>query len=1375
MAFDTSTRARLARFVAEVRDLLAEEFTDKLRLLYGISPSGETAPVETLPDLDEPQRATAQLLRDRLAHLIAANPSGRNAAAAAVARLTREQAFTILNRLAAVRLAEKRGLVAPSLAQGYESAGFRQFLQVAGTALGETFHRYRRYLFCLFDELAVDLGVLFDRRSPSGLLFPREPALLKLLEKINAPDLDQLWAEDETIGWIYQYWNDPAERKRMREESAAPRNSRELAVRNQFFTPRYVVEFLTDNTLGRIWYEMTRGNTRLKDQCRYLVRRPNERFLKPGEQPPSPPSEGEEGRREVGAAPSQEDLLKQPVHIPHRPLKDPRAILMLDPACGSMHFGLYAFDLFQVIYEEAWDIAKSGAIPAGADASFAPFVAFVSSFPSREAFLREVPRLIIEHDVHGIDIDPRCAQIAALSLWLRAHRAWKDQKISATDRPRITRSNIVCAEPMPGEKHLLKGFVEEEFSEQKRPIFLRLLETIFEKMQLAGEAGSLLKIEEEIRTALDNAKQEWQKLQQRPSELFPTAELNRATRKPEFDLTPHLQQITGDFWENAETRLLDALRAYAEQAESGAAFQRRLFAEDAARGFALIDVCRKRYDIALMNPPFGEPTEDIEPYLAKHYTRTKNNLYCAFLQRQLELCPRGLVGLISARTFVMYRDFENFRRDLLLGSSRILTFADLGWEVLDGAQVETAAFALVRNNPTDDKPTTPLGPFFRLLDTPVEDKGASLLRACSDPNEGKQYLVTTGHFFALPGAPLAYWASQRLVEVFSKSATFQPSLAYCGRGAAAHVFFFRLAWEIPIANSTAENWKRLAHGGEYSPFFRENSVFIDWEDNGRKVKEYILKQYPYLNGNFGWAIQDEDKYGLVGLTSGKRNERFNVQLMPAGHIFTNEGQGFIPNDTKDVWFALGYLNSSLVSYFLALTSGLQKTWVYIRPVPVVALAPETRTIVETAAEQSFRIKQRWSAGAEESALFVTVWPLINGSHESLPAMAKKLIAAHSADSAALNHHREELSAAIISAIKPTSEDKAEIAEDFKRHPADLAFPTWRDCDAPTIEHDLALRLTSYLVGIAFGRWDIRYAQGQKTATLPPPFAQLPACPLGQLQNHNGLPVRQQDLPAGYPIKTIPWNGILLDHEGHELDLPARIRQGIELIWGADADTAENEICKTLAVKSIRDYLRKPSGFFADHLRNYSKNRRQAPIYLPLSTPSGSYTVWLYYHRLTDQTLHSVLADFVDLRIKDLDRTLTTLREQGKGGSKAAELQDLLDELKQFHAEIERVIKLPWKPDLNDGVLITACPLWKLFRLPKWRKDLEACWNDLEAGEHDWAHLAYSIWPDRVREKCRTDRSLAVAHSLEPLCQASAPAPKAKRGRKKQADLQGLEE
>jgi len=117
------------------------------------------------------------------------------------------------------------------------------------------------------------------------------------------------------------------------------------------------------------------------------------------------------------------------------------------------------------------------------------------------------------------------------------------------------------------------------------------------------------------------------------------------------------------------------------------------------------------------------------------------------------------------------------------------------------------------------------------------------------------------------------------------------------------------------------------------------------------------------------------------------------------------------------------------------------------------------------------------------------------------------------------------------------------------------------------------------------------------------------------------------------------------------------------------------------------------------------------------------------------------------------------------------MQEFLDELKDLHDEIEEIIKLPWKPNLNDGVLITAAPLWKLFRLPKWQKDLKACWEKFQKGEYDWAHLALSIWPDRVKKACEKDRSIAIAHDLEHLCKIEPPKPKT--GRKKKAEVEEI--
>src|SRR5262249_23316566 len=153
-----------------------------------------------------------------------------------------EISFTALNRLAALRLCEERGLVVECVRKGTASDGFRLFERVSGEALSTRYETYRVFLECIFDELALDLGV-FDRSTPQSAVFPGERCLSDVLAEMNKSDVATLWSADETIGWIYQYFNPRHERDAMREASRSPRSSRELAVRNQFFTPRYVVEY----------------------------------------------------------------------------------------------------------------------------------------------------------------------------------------------------------------------------------------------------------------------------------------------------------------------------------------------------------------------------------------------------------------------------------------------------------------------------------------------------------------------------------------------------------------------------------------------------------------------------------------------------------------------------------------------------------------------------------------------------------------------------------------------------------------------------------------------------------------------------------------------------------------------------------------------------------------------------------------------------------------------------------------------------------------------------------------------------------------------------------------------------------------------------
>jgi hypothetical protein len=151
---------------------------------------------------------------------------------------------------------------------------------------------------------------------------------------------------------------------------------------------------------------------------------------------------------------AQEERLRAPVFIPYRAPKDPREIKILDPACGSGHFLLYCFNLLQAIYEEAYEDEHLGE-------------GLREEYSDRDEFLRAVPALILRHNLHGIDIDVRATQIAALALWLRAQRAYRELELRDDERPRITRSNIVCAEPMPGEHEML-----EEFARSLEPAVL---------------------------------------------------------------------------------------------------------------------------------------------------------------------------------------------------------------------------------------------------------------------------------------------------------------------------------------------------------------------------------------------------------------------------------------------------------------------------------------------------------------------------------------------------------------------------------------------------------------------------------------------------------------------------------------------------------------------------------------------------------------------------------------------------------------------------------------------------------------------------------------------------------------------------------------
>ena len=463
-----------------------------------------------------------------------------------------------------------------------------------------------------------------------------------MLEQINHHEIEHLWAEDETIGWIYQYYNSQEERKKMRKESQAPRTSRELAVRNQFFTPRYVVEFLVDNTLGRLWFDATAGKTNLYERCQYLLVKPKELEATRSSPPPTT-------------------------------IRDPRTLKLLDPACGSMHFGLYAFDLFLEIYREAWaweqehgpgslDLTlQSETFRQEANHSHGELKPLAQAYASESDYLRDVPRLIIEHNIYGVDIDPRAAQIATLALWLRAQRAWHEAGSKAQDRPAIARGHVLAAVAPPAEQDL-----RERFAAQLDTLDAELFTQTLQLLKGIPEQGVLLQVEQE---------------------------LPRLVRQVFGEHGGLFKEVDEQTWQKAEERLRAALTEFAEAGQGH--FQNRLYAQDALQGLRVIDLCREVFDVVVMNPPFGALAANTKKELSKAYPNSKNDLLAIMVERGLELLRTGgFIGAISSRTCFFLSSFQKWRELVLLGTARPDVMADLGYGVMDDAMVEAAAYVL---------------------------------------------------------------------------------------------------------------------------------------------------------------------------------------------------------------------------------------------------------------------------------------------------------------------------------------------------------------------------------------------------------------------------------------------------------------------------------------------------------------------------------------------------------------------------------------------------------------------------------------------------------------------------------------------------------
>ncbi len=1373
---DQATRNKLRAVVTQCRRLLEDAVSQELQGKFGVyTAKKDEVQVDDdarMSHLTDEERAARKDILDHFAHIKARGFKPKEA----LEQLVREIAYTHLNRLCAYKMMEARQVYVgdqkfrEAVSRGVNSNGVKFYLADHPDderlyTTGNQELAYRHFLDWLGGLLSEEIGVLFSPHDPANRLYPPQRVLDEVLDLVNDEALAGIWEQDETIGWIYQYFTPKELRDQARKESRVPRDSYELAFRNQFFTPRYVVEFLTDNTLGRIWYEMRKGDTKLKDQCRYMVRRQTEVFLKGGEQPPK---HAVETKNDL----SQAELLKLPVYISHRPKKDPRELKILDPACGSGHFLLYCFDLLLTIYEEAYTDPELGP-------------ALQRDYPTLEALHRDVPRLILARNLHGIDIDLRASQIAALALWLRCQRAYQEMG-RKKDRPAITRSNFVCAEPMPGEQSMLKEFVG-----QLEPKLLgQLVEVIFDKMKLAGEAGSLLRIEADIREVVAGAKRQW---------LAGPVPIQRSLFD---DDRPVAQQQRFDFsgitdaqfFEQAEAKVVETLRDYAERAQNGQQLQRKLFAEDAVRGFAFVDLCHQQFDVVLMNPPFGEVALGSRQYLYNAYHYATQDIFAAFVDRGIDLLVAdGCLGAITSRLAFFLELLEGWRQAFFGESTTLTAMADLGYGVLDAALVEAAAYTITKRTHSFDR----LATFINLLAS--SDKADALLEIsqsiCVGSPLNNVHMVSPKSFKDVPGTRASYWVSDFWRGLFRNHSTLQSHYGFphVGLQTGDDSVFLRLQWEVPTAGLIGKEprWVSFAKGGEYSPFYGDYHLLFEWTQRGLARRQ-----------------SNSESYFRPGVTYTQRTtSNLSFRLLPAGCIFSPNGVTVVPAEKEGVLDCCIVLNTRMAQFLVEMCVGSGDA-VHsgsaarnygpriVARIPIPDFEPEQKHFLRRVCADIWQSFREQNSVVETDRYFLTPFAL-SGIDGTLTEMAKtewceydrraiKIIGLQYDAETVVNDllgicgdylaelervcgaHPQNLPQTepadiqrnrIIAAYEQNTDD---LIDEYVRHEGasrnvtKKAYVADRQIELiatfcgvhPRIvvqerqkcnvglkikARSFASRVISYAVGIAYGVWDVRQASAARVYLQPlDALAVIPPCQPGRLLNEKGLPAEAP--PEGYVLR-VSRDGILVDDSEHADDIIRRLREVFEVIWKGRSEEIEKEACSILAMNDLRTYFRRPSkgGFWDEHISRYSKSRRSAPIYWLLQSSKKNYALWLYYHRLDKDLLFKALVNYVEPKIRLEDSRLETLRTQkaaagGSGrdakrlGKEVERLEEFLSELRDFEDKLRRVANLHLVPDLNDGVVLNIAPLWELV---PW-KEAKNYWDELLDGGYEWSSIAKQL-------------------------------------------------
>jgi len=780
---------------------------------------------------------------------------------------TRECAYTWANRLLALRCMESRGLIDEVIIQketyGNRSLKHNRLARMNPELCAGEDGGLFETLFREFNERSHELPMLFDPGSPMVSVRPLVADLKKCIGLLSGIEkaisaesaVDNVFNAPDSIGWAYQYWNTEEKDRIFARTSGKWFDGKkhkiagkDIIPATQLYTEPYMVKFLVQNSLGATWM-MMHPESNLCEKWEYYV-------------------------KDADRNPSE----KKPI----------REITFLDPACGSGHFLIEAFDLYYDMYQEEGEIEDPGQICGS----------------------------ILENNLYGIDIDERAVQIAALALVMKAkEKCWNfmPRKVN------LASTNI----HIPKGKDHLQIFLEKH--PEDKPL-KKAIETIFSALENVSELGSLLQIEEPVDKELRYLKgvyDEERSLKTKKWQNGTVYSIEAPLLFEEIEKPKQVELPLGieNFNEWKQKTISNLKKHFDEEIESSDLF-RKFFGINVEKGLSLFDILSRKYDIVSSNPPFlsnRRMGKSLKREIWKIYTIAKLDTYLSFIWRsRLLLNHNGRVALLTPIQWLFLRAFKKIRIDILK-KDHIELIAHLGLGAFNESILIFPCMFILSKGKLEKKDKSWITALKATANKSAVGKGNQLAKI-AEKRDNNFFQFSQHEFLNIPDCPIIYWITEELINILHKDNVRLSRYAVVRHGMTTsnNSRFTRLLGEVGY-QEFGRRWRKYSKGGRYQKWYGLQWLLFDWDHQGSRVKQIALKLY----GCVTRTIQNQGYYFKSGLTyTLYSNGSLGVRIMNDSGFDVGGMSIFVHNNNgpKYRFSVLSLLNSRIVSFLLRIVA-----------------------------------------------------------------------------------------------------------------------------------------------------------------------------------------------------------------------------------------------------------------------------------------------------------------------------------------------------------------------------------------------------------------------------------------------------------------------